>query len=258
MRARPTHHLKRYAVDEEGPIRLDQSVAWFWTTNKLVDHILKVETEAGILIKEKNSRAAKGRATPKPPAKQERETTTMAEGKRVRVTRGGSGKPASAPKTSAGPRRASPKKAEESKASAATVGRVARPPRGTSAPPPSTEAEAAPVADMEGVVSAIEASVSKVVSAEVGELKAELKELKAQISEARNAVIDALTIFHDIMAQTGGTLQYPAEDGEGNDVLDEGGNVVMEMGPELYPKESKIFAYLDGSAFEPNEVEGEE
>jgi len=91
------------------------------------------------------------------------------------------------------------------------------------------------------------------IDTRIEELMAEIKELKAQLAEARTAVVDAVTILHDIMAQTGGTLQYPAQDEEGNDLVDEEGNYVMENGPELYPKESKIFAYLDGTAYEPNE-----
>jgi hypothetical protein len=255
-RARPTYHLKQYAIDEDGPVRLDQSVAWFWTTNQLIDHILKVETDAGILFKEKKSRAAKDRATPKPPpATQERETDTMAEtGKRVRVTRSGANKPAAstAARTSAGPRRVSPKKPDETPAASSSV-RVARVARGAAAKP--AEAEAAAAAEdtgADGVVAAVESVVSKIVMDEVGELKAEIKELKSQLVELRNTFIDAITIFHDIMAQTGGTLQYPAEDEEGNDVFDENGNQVMESGPELFPKDSKIFAYLDGTAFDPD------
>lgn len=257
-RARPTYHLKQYAIDENGPIRLDQSVAWFWTTNQLIDHILKVETEAGILFKEKKPRAAKDRASPKPPpATQERETDTMSEGKRVRVTRSGASKPAAAAasKPATGTRRVSPKKPDEGTAS---TGRVARPPRGAAAKP-SEAAEAPAQEGTNDLVTAVEAGVSKIVADEVGELKAEIKELKSQIVELRNTFIDAITIFHDIMAQTGGTLQYPAEDAEGNDVFDENGNQVMETGPELFPKESKIFAYLDGTAFDPEDgAPGEE
>jgi len=259
-RARPSYHLKQYAIDEEGPIRLNHSVCWFWTTNQLVDYILKAELEAGILFKEKKSRAANDRATPKlPPATQERETK-MTDGKRVRVTRGGGSKGAAKPAAGrVNPKRATPKPAAGNTSTGGGGGgggRVARPARGKTAAAPQTEAEApagAPTGDL-GDVKEMLAELKEMVT----ELKAENAELKAQITDLRETVIDTITIFHDIMAQTAGTLQYPAEDEEGNDVFDEDGNQVMNNGPELYPKASKIFAYLDGTAFEADEDEGGE
>ena len=253
-RARPTYHLKHYAIQEDGPIQLDKSVCWFWTTNQLVDHILKTEAEQGLIIKSKKTKAKAEpkKETPTQPAEQERETK-MAEGKRVRVNRG-AGKPAAA-SSKGGARRASPKTGG-GKPAAGGGGRVARPPvrkpASAAKEEPETTASGGGAVDTDVMEKTLSTVIDKSeLMAEVKELRGEVKELKAQLAEARQAIIDALTIFHDIMAQTGGTLQYPQEDEEGNVVVDEEGMEVMENGPELYPKESKIFAYLDGTAYEP-------
>ena len=253
-RARPTYHLKHYATLEDGPIQLDKSVCWFWTTNQLVDHILRTEVSDGLIIKVK----AKGgqKASPKKP--QQARETKMADGKRVRVNRSaGKAKPKgkAAPAAEGGEtRRAAPK-------GATGGGRVARPPvrkPGGKAAPAETEAPAASGGGGSINIDAFEKSIAKIIDDRVGDIMTELKEVKAQLAETRQSFVDAITIFHDIMAQTGGTLQYPQEDEEGNVVVDEDGMEIMENGPELYPKESKIFAYLDGTAFEPEEDAGDD
>lgn len=240
LRARPAYHLKQYAVDENGPIQVDKSVCWFWTTNQLVDHILRTEAKEGLIVKEKKK---KGEETPpqsSPADRQGRETTKMAEGKRVRVSR------TSTSKSGAAPKRASAKPASGKESGG---GRVARPPvrkGGAAKSAPKEEANTAPAADNGEI---------KEMKAELVELRGEVKELNAQIADLKTTFLDGLTVFHDIWAQTAGSAQFPKEDEEGNVVVDEDGNEVMESCPELFPKPSKILAYIDGTAFTDDEGE---
>ena len=234
--ARPAYHLKRYAADENGPIKLDKSVCWFWSTNQLIDHIIKTEAKEGLITKDKKGAA---KATPKPPAEQERETK-MPEGKRVRVTRDGNsggGKPQqqrrAVPKT-AGPR---------------PGGRVARAPvnkpEGAEEPKGGNGSEAA--ASNEMLEEMVERVVNKVLDARFGKGGPGFAELSAKLDQVVQTVIDVATIQHDIWAQTGGSGQYPQEDESGNLILDENGNEVWSNSPCLFNAPSKIFAYVDGT-----------
>jgi hypothetical protein len=237
--ARPAYHLKRYAADENGPIQLDKSVCWFWSTNQLVDHIIKTEVKLGLISKSKKKGAAK--ATPKPPAEQDRETK-MPEGKRVRVTRGSGG----GARAGGNARRVTPKTGGGPRAG----GRVARPPVNDTPAAESGNGSDKELHHHEGVgisEEAIERVINKVLDERFGKSSIGFNELNAKLDSVIQTVIDVATIQHDIWAQTGGTGQYPKEDNEGNLVLDADGNEIWENSPCLFNAPTKIFAYVDGS-----------
>ena len=96
-------------------------------------------------------------------------------------------------------------------------------------------------------------------------------EIMAALAEARTTLIDAQSIHFDMAAKTGGTYQFgktqAAVDEAGNiqvdeagnalleQVVDESGNQVFEPLPCIFNKASKILAFVDESAYEP---EGEQ
>jgi len=247
-RARPSYQLKAYVtqpLDNGGVIGLAQKVAMLWTVNPLIDYVLKHEVEQGLITKVKKPKgkaAVEGKPEPtQPKPEKARETKSMATGRRVRVSRsaGGAAKPAASKGKAAGA--AKPRVA--GKGEPAAGGRVASPPKkagaGKAAAAPATAA-AGP--NMEEVMVRLSALEEK--------MEANHKETLAAISESRSAGIDATTILHDMAVQTGGSFAFPQEDEEGNLVVDEDGNVLTDPLPELFPKESKILAYLDGTAYE--------
>jgi hypothetical protein len=280
---RPEYHIKAYLVDPNGPVHADKSVAWLWNINQVVEHILKCEAEAGLIVKVKKTKAAVAQ-----PTESETEMAEAKANRNIKVVRSGTPAPAQtagAPQEEA--RRANPKPPAAAPKPAggpvgrppvpAVGGRVATPPQrtvgapqargaavgrpaGVPAPAKAAPVEAEAVASVGLDVDQLEQSVYKVVNPMIADLQAKMKELQEAISRTTTAVVDSITIFHDIASQTAGTFMFKKVDDEGNYVMDENGDHVMEYGPQLFPKKSKIYAYVDGTAYSDDEeapVEGE-
>ena len=85
-RPRPSHQLRKFACDPEGHILLDHSVGMFWTTDKVINHIVATEVEQDLITKAKRAKKAGAKPAAKAAPKTE---TKMAEGRRVMINRGG-------------------------------------------------------------------------------------------------------------------------------------------------------------------------
>ena len=79
--------------------------------------------------------------------------------------------------------------------------------------------------------------MSRLGNAKFNELDARLEDVQARCQE----LMDGLTIFHDFMIQTGGTMQYPNDEGD------------TEALPEMYDHERKILGHLDEEGGDPSE-----
>jgi hypothetical protein len=224
-RPRPTYQLRKFACDPDGYIQLDHSAGMFESQDWLVKHILKVEIENGLITKSKRTRttAPKKGAEPK-------ETEDMAAGRKVLTRRG---KGAAASKGPKGP-----------KVGGAKAGRVGKPPKketatrdaGDDAP---TGLPDAPGLDVEAIVEELQVklgeTVSRLVNEKFNELTAQLEDVQLRCQE----LMDGITIFHDFMIQTGGTMQY--EEGEETVAL-----------PEMYDNERKILGHLEEEEEDPS------
>jgi hypothetical protein len=226
-RPRPSHQLRKFACDPSAHIQLDHSVGMFWTTDKIIQHIVAEEVEQGLITKSKRSRkpsqpsAKKG--TTKTAAEAAPETETkMATGRRVMINRGGS----------------APAEDEEKK--------VAKPPakRAAKAKPKANPEPAAEPgngsASMEGfdiealaddLKLAIGESIGGLISEKFNEIDARITALQNQISEMTmltekqkdgtekvilenlnlGNLIECLTAIHDVTIQTKGTLEGAGE-----------------------------------------------
>jgi hypothetical protein len=282
--ARPAYHIKAYLIDPNGPIKAEKGTAWLWNINQSVEHVIRCEAEAGLVTKVKKPPSATKAAE-----QLEESETNMAEAKSTRVVRTvrPGGAPAQAPAQQE-VRKVSPKApveqapAEEApppptRAPArapATVGRVANPPQrtvgvpGVSAgiqgrPPPrpaqapqagAPVAHAAQAAVSEGVtVDQLEKSVFQLINPMMHEVMAKLNELSLKIDHGATTTKEAITVLHDIASQTGGTFSIKQVDQDNNYVVDENGAFVLEPCPQLFAHPSKIFAYVEGTAFQPIE-----
>lgn len=220
-RPRPTYQLRKFACDPEGYIQLDHSAGMFQTQDWLIKHILKIEINNGLITRSKRTKTT----APEEAEPEQEETEDMAAGRKV-LTRKGKGVGAST-----GPKTVGPK---GPKAGGAKVG---KPPKKAEATrdagddgAPEALPEAAPAFDMEALVEELQVKVGETVAAAVEE---KFAELAAQVEEARSQLMDAITIFHDFMIQTGGTMQYENEEGE------------TEAVPEMFNNENKILGHLE-------------
>lgn len=205
QRPRPTYQLRKFACDPEGYVQLDHSAGMFWTQDQLIRFILKTEVEQDLITKSKKSKSTEKGTKPKT------EKKNMPAGRKV-LTR----------KTKAGAATKGPK-VGGSKSS-----KVSKPPvkRGASAATQELEGlPEVPGIDMEALVEEIQAKVGETVERIV---KEKIEALEEQIS----SLMDGLTILHDFLIQTGGTMQYT--DDEGN----------VEGVPEMYDHEDKILGHL--------------
>ena len=104
----------------------------------------------------------------------------------------------------------------------------------------------------------------RTLSEQVTDLKNDVSTLQTLVNTHGEKSVDSVTILHDMMVQTEGTMTYPATDEDDNEYVDEDGNLVMESLPELSNKPSKILSYIDGTAndeeeeYEEGEGQGEE
>ena len=234
-RPRPTYQLRKFACDPEGYIQLDQSAGMFQTQDWLIKHILKIEIDNGLINRSKRTKTMAPKLEAEP---QEKEN--MAAGRKVLTRRGAKAGAEKGPKP--------PVKTEAKGPKAGGVGgaKVGKPPKRSVAPQSGGKAPTslpdAPVFDTEALMGEIQIKVGETVSRIVEEKSAELSE---QIAEAFSKLMDGITIFHDFMCQTAGTMQY-----------EEGGeSVAIE---EMFDNEDKILGHLGGGGGDEDEDEGEE
>ena len=214
-RPRPTYQLRKFACNPEGYIQLDHSTGMFQTQDWLIKHILKIEINNGLLVHSKRSKSA---ATEKEAAPQQ-ETKDMAVGRKV-LTRKGKG---TAPKGPKGPKTGGAKVGKPPKKSVAASGAG-----GDDAP---NALPGATAFDTDALAEEIQVKIGETVARVVEE---KIAELTAQVEEARSQLMDAITIFHDFMIQTGGSMAFENDEGE------------TETLPEMFDNENKILGHLDG------------
>lgn len=254
---RPGYQLKQFVTTEGSHVQLGFSIVWFWTTNQLIDHILKAEVEQGLIVKPKKARA---------PAKtaEQQESEMAGEGRRVMVHQGG--KATNPPAPAAAPPQQPPAPVPGGAPVNVQVGgpgRVAAPPMRSGMPGPAPQARPAPTgmppvggpapvmgrgvaaaapapveADPVGVPAAegdLGAVVQQVVEAALDNLGNELRlaigtEVKKQLEGLRNELIgnidaariqmlQAVTLAYDMAAKTGGQYSWPGVDAEGQQVV---------------------------------------
>jgi hypothetical protein len=198
-RPRPTYQLRKFACDPEGYVQLNHSAGMFWTQDDLIRHILKIEIENEYVIKSKKSKPAKAGTS------SIKETDTMPAGRRV-LTR----------KTKAAGKAGGKKTAGKGpKAGGKSASRVGRPPAkrgptkaakgddGPSGLPP-------PAIDLEAFGEDLQVKVGEAIAAATEPLVETIQELQQQVA----ANLDAVTVLHDLLAQTAGTMQYEDDEGE--------------------------------------------
>jgi hypothetical protein len=222
-RPRPSHQLRKFACDPEGHVQLDHSTGMFWTTDKVINYIVATEVEQDLITKVKRSK--KGNATTKTAAPAATKTeTSMAEGRRVMINRGG-GKGKGAAKASGS--------------------RVARPPSKTAAKAAKAEDSGNGAEASAGVGFDAEALIEEVKLA-VGEGVAQLlsdkfAEQEKRIDTLEKNVIEAITIAYDIGCQTEGRFAF--EDEKGNTVHCD----------EMFRNPDMIRGYITGAETPPEE-----
>jgi hypothetical protein len=214
-RPRPSYQLRRFACDPEGHIQLDHSVGMFWTNDQVIKHIVSAEVEQGLLTKVKKTR----KKNPEKPAADEAASdgeTKMATGRRVMINRGAkdSGKKGGG-KVSSPPAKSGAKKAS-SKSNGA--------------------ADPAPVEgfDTKGFLEDLEVAIGQIVTKIVDEKVNEaVSQVNARFDEQDDLNNKVTSVFHDLMVQTGGTM---------NAYTDEEGNE-QQIG-EIYNEEGRFLAYV--------------
>jgi hypothetical protein len=216
-RPRPTYQLRKFACDPEGYIQLDHSAGMFQTQDWLIKHILKIEIDKGLITRSKRTRTTAPKAGAEP-----EETDNMAAGRKV-LTRRGKGGAGKGPK---GPKVGGPK-----------TGRTGKPPKKTGATRDAGDEAPAGLPDaqgldFEGFSEELQVKLGETTSRLVNEKFTELTEQLEDLRARCNDLMDGLTIFHDFMIQTGGTMQYE-EEGE------------MVALTEMFDHERKILGHLE-------------
>jgi len=282
--ARPIYQLKAYAINPEGPVAAyltNPKSAIFWHSDQALAEIIKAEVGLGFIIKDK-------KATGKPDiAETNKETEMPNQGRKVQITtnRGPaapgravpgkagppakSGPPAKAPPAKAAPGKVMPPRLPAS-VNVPAAGKTARPPqRGPAGPgrppgrPVGRPPAQAPVQEQEAnefpggnELAELRAEVSALRD-EIGMFKAESAS-KTDIAEVKELIKDVAAINLDLASKTGGTYSFPAADEQGNTILDENGNVVMNPLPQIFAKPSKSLAFVDGTAYDEDDAAGED
>ncbi len=275
---RPCYQLKQFVTGENSHVRLGLPVVWFWTTNQLVDHILRAEVEQGLLTKVK---------------KQKKQETEMAgEGRRVMVHQGGKAAPPPAPAPAAAPQQ--PQQAAPVMAGApvsvqmGSPGRVATPPVRSNVPAPTgvsgpgrppmpgpqvvnpriggatpvqapaiaSAAQAAPPVEegsvesiVRGVVEGCLDNFANEVRLAIGtEVKKQLEglrnELVQQIEAARVQMLQSVTLAYDVAVQTNGQYWYPQTDENGQQVVDANGQPQFQQAPQCWDNPDLILGLV--------------
>ena len=249
---RPCYQLKQFVTGEGSHVKLELPVVWFWTTNQLVDHILRAEVEQGLLTKVK---------------KQKKQETEMAgEGRRVMVHQGGKAAPPPAAAPAAAAPQPQPQQAAPVSVQMGGPGRVATPPARSNVPAPApvgvvgpgrppmpgpqavnpkigtppVQAQPAPAAQaappveegpvenivrrvVEGCLDNLSNEIRLAIGTEVKKQLEELRnELVQQIEAARVQMLQSVTLAYDVAVQTNGQYWYPQVDENGQQVVVEG------------------------------------
>jgi hypothetical protein len=283
---RPNYELMGYAMAPEGPICAGRNVM-FSSVNEIIEHILKTEVAAGLVIKAKKPKAE----TPQP---EERETVDMPPAKGTPVqtrvvtnrpgpsvapTPGNVRPPAQA--AAPGPRRANPKPPAGAPAQAAAPapaslpkpkpvqtsgpavgGRVSNPVR-RPGPQPQPQVQEQQAPEEVAAQSAIDLEGLAVMTANVMEAKtaAQIEALRGEllgaIDHAKSQLADMLAIAFDMAVQTNGTYQYAQMDDKNNYVVDDQGNPVMVSLPQISRKKGRLLSFADQSAYTAPDEEGQ-
>lgn len=270
---RPCYQLKQFVTSEGSHVKLDLPVVWFWTTNQLVDHILRSEVEQGLLTKVKKQ-------------KKSEETEMAGEGRRVVVHQGGKATPPPQPQAAQPPTQGAPVMAGAPvNVQMGGPGRVATPPvRGNAPPPPpgmvgpgrppmpgpqavnpkiggAQPAPAAPAAAPAPVEeSGVEAVVRKVVEGCLDNLSNEIRlaigtevkkqleglrnELVQQIEAARVQMLQSVTLAYDVAVQTNGQYWYPQVDENGQHAVDANGQPQFQQAPQCWDNPDLILGLV--------------
>jgi hypothetical protein len=273
--ARPEYHIKSYACSPDGPIKVDKAVAWAWNIEQVIDHVLKREVELGLIVKAKKSEAEQSTESeasmpgPNQGTRVIRKTTSAAPAAQAApasTTRKVSPKPPS-PAPAAVAKAPTPQPVTRP-VQAVPAGRVAAPPRrivpGASQAAPAAR-QAAPAASAAAPAShgggagisidLLETHIHKVVAPLIANLEAQIEKILEQQQAGYEGFMDAITIMHDIAGQTGGTYQVPRIDKQtGNYLMKQDGTYQMES-PHLFSHPSKLRAYIEGTAYDPENME---
>jgi len=274
---RPGYQLKQFVTDEGSHVKLDLPVVWFWTTNQLVDHIIKSEVEQGLITKVKKQ-------------KKKEETEMAGEGRRVVVHQGGKATPPPQPAAAQPPAQAAPQVAAGAPVNVQIggPGRVAAPPMraGVSAPPgiagpgrppmPGPQAvnpkiggappaQAAPAAQPAAQAAPqeegnVEAVVRRVVEGCLDNLSNEIRlaigtevkkqleglrnELTQQIEAARVQMLQSVTLAYDVAVQTNGQYWYPQVDESGQQAVDANGQPQFQQAPQCWDNPDLILGLV--------------
>jgi hypothetical protein len=204
-RLRPTYQLRKFACDPELHVGLSQQTALFWTQDKLVRHILKVEVDLGLLVKTKRTRTPKSAPEEEAAKPKEKKMATAVKRKKVGGRKVLTKKKAPARKV--GP-----------KPSGTKTSKVAKPPAKTAAKKKTTRTRksepeglpAVPNIDIDALKEEVQVAAGEAVSRALEPI---MERLKA-IEENQVKLMEGITIFHDLMVQTEGTMHYENDEGE--------------------------------------------
>jgi len=238
------HIVKKYAFNPEGHIALNHSEALFWHLNKVIDHIVRTEVKQGLVVRVKKN-------------KQE-ESDMPGEGRRVVLNRR-SGSPAKGGKTKAAtakgkggkvPSKAKGGTAVARKGATGKTGKAAtaKSKKGSAAEKPAgLPPSAGPVFDEENLVMKIGQTIQ-------GQLTETENVLNERISVLEEKLLQAVTLLHDVAAQTQGSFCTTVQ------AVDEDGEPLMEAEPldPLVGSEDLILSYLNNAEEEEGDDEGEE
>jgi hypothetical protein len=257
-RRRASYEVRNFACDPDGYIKLERA-SLFWPPEKIIKHILKEELKAGLIVKDDGT-PSKPSTKPKTKAVTSKETSTMAAGNKVIISRGGKkavsakGKPIAKGKASV-------------PAKAGGAGKVAAPPKKTvagkgkpvakgKAAPAQTAAEEAPAFNTEELVQSIGEALRPMIQEMVTDAKNEI--LSSMVGQFRSQ-LEATTSLHDMMVESAGIECFmtavPQRDEEGEILYDEEGNIVIDELVTLSDHPNLLLAYVYGGE-DPEEDEG--
>ena len=250
---RASYELRNFAISPDYHIQLDQNVGVFWDHKQVLNHIIKTELEEGLITKD--SKAGSKNSAPSK-ATSSRETKTMATGKRVILRRGGKGKteekaPAKTGKAATTTKKTTTVKKGGKAASTKTPNKAAAP----------ADTAAPGGFDMEALIDAIVPRVSEVVEARLAAVDEKLNEVIGYVEDTKATGLDAVTLLHDVMAQSIMAMNGNINSLAGNLIgalTEENAEidyepVEIELNGELFDEDNKILAYVPEEGNEGNE-----
>jgi hypothetical protein len=246
--------LRKYAADQDGPLKKPNRVVMFWPTDQLIDQLLKAEVEAG-WIKDDGSKRTKKRATPKKAEPERKDEEEMAEAKKPiqlrRPVSSGGGKaetpsangatskvasPATGKKRIASPLAGKKAAATEEKEEKSSVPAKASKGAGTA------EGSSAP-----DISKQLEKALAPLVK-ELAGIKEELAELKGIVATDERLTM-GFTVLHDVLMQriTNNLIQvHKLLASEEADVPDDPNEFSLLSKEDDDGNRLTIFAYLEG------------